>query len=702
MTDWIGKTLGKVHIDLLLARGGMAEVYLGTHITLQRPVAVKLLHIQYQDDPDLLDRFQQEARVVAMLRHPNIVQVYDFDTVDGHPYLVMEYISGLSLSAYLGALHARNERLELPLISRLLGAIASALQYAHESGIIHRDVKPGNILLTSRTTPIEKNNPLPADVQAVLTDFGLVRFLNSARHTSTGMITGTPVYMSPEQARGETTDARTDIYSLGIVLYEILAGQVPFEAESTMGVLNKQINEPPSPIPGLAPAIQQIIDRALAKNKQDRFQTPLELSAAFDEAIHRQADALTLVPGKITSTFTEMSRNASDGKTRKNLFPYIVGGLAALAVASFLFFNHQGTSITPAPTSTAISADHGNPIGSSITKTATEASGTQAPYVEEANQIGILRFQDGAAKLDQVTMSAQNMPAPPKDTQYEVWLIEESGEQRRSIGVLILDQDGKGTVKFVDGQGRNLLERYNKMEITIEPAPDNNPNPSDTIAFSISLPPGGLVHVRHLLVAFGGAPNKTPLAVGLVNTTKLIDDTTSTILNAYNTGNKAATLKNAEAVLNLLVGNQSQDYRDWNADREITDPGDGFGLLLNGDNVGYIQGTYLHAGYSATAPDATDSMKVHGEHVKISAKNVEGWALILRDHMKLILESPFNAQLEQPIRESVALADEMLKGIDLNGNEQIEPIPGEGGALTAIEHAYYMADMLIFSDSQPK
>ena len=95
-------------------------------------------------------------------------------------------------------------------------------------------------------------------------------------------------------------------------------------------------------------------------------------------------------------------------------------------------------------------------------------------------------------------------------------------------------------------------------------------------------------------------------------------------------------------------------------------------------------------------------MKVHGEHVKISAKNVEGWALILRDHMKLILESPFNAQLEQPIRESVALADEMLKGIDLNGNEQIEPIPGEGGALTAIEHAYYMADMLIFSDSQPK
>src|SRR5512141_3252564 len=135
MVDWIGKTLGKVQVELLLARGGMAEVYLGTHTTLRRPVAIKLLRNQYMDDPDLLDRFQREARAVASLRHPNIVQVFDFDTFDNQPYIVMEYVPGVTLSAYLQALHKRNGRLELPDISNLLDLLAGALEYAHESGI---------------------------------------------------------------------------------------------------------------------------------------------------------------------------------------------------------------------------------------------------------------------------------------------------------------------------------------------------------------------------------------------------------------------------------------------------------------------------------------------------------------------------------------------------------------------------------------
>src|SRR5215211_3182499 len=144
MTDWIGKTLGRVHIESVLGRGGMAEVYLGTHTTLQRKVAVKILRHYLTDDPRLrpLERFELEARAVAKLRHPNIVQVYDFATIDDQPYIVMEFIRGPSLSRYLSTLHSNNGRLGLPLISRLLSGVASALQYAHESGVIHRDVKP--------------------------------------------------------------------------------------------------------------------------------------------------------------------------------------------------------------------------------------------------------------------------------------------------------------------------------------------------------------------------------------------------------------------------------------------------------------------------------------------------------------------------------------------------------------------------------
>ena len=124
VSDWIGQTLGKVHIERLIARGGIAEVYLGTHTTLQRQVAVKILRNQYEDDPHLLERFQREARVVAKLRHPNIVQVFDYDTVENHPYLVMEYIPGPSLSKYLNSLHTKMQRLELPLASHLLTSIA--------------------------------------------------------------------------------------------------------------------------------------------------------------------------------------------------------------------------------------------------------------------------------------------------------------------------------------------------------------------------------------------------------------------------------------------------------------------------------------------------------------------------------------------------------------------------------------------------
>src|SRR5512138_3720663 len=151
MPEWIGKTVGKVRIEKHLAQGGMAEVYLGTHLTLDRPVAIKVMHNFVEADADQKARFQREARVVASLRHPNIVQIYDFDTADGHPYIVMEYLVGPTLATYLRNLHGRNERMQPAQIARLLAKLASALDYAHERGVIHRDIKPGNVLLDTKS-----------------------------------------------------------------------------------------------------------------------------------------------------------------------------------------------------------------------------------------------------------------------------------------------------------------------------------------------------------------------------------------------------------------------------------------------------------------------------------------------------------------------------------------------------------------------
>src|SRR5215213_6716959 len=221
MANWAGKTLGKVHIEGLVARGGMAEVYTGMHESLGE-VAIKVMRGILDKDSEQLARFQREAEVIEELRHPNIVQMFAYDIADESPYLVMEYIPGPSLAAYLKALHEQKQRMPIGMVAQVLKSIAGALDYAHAKGIVHRDIKPANVLLRSRAGTVELNKPLPQDVEPVLTDFGLVRLLDSTMHTTAGSVSGTPTYMSPEQARGEKVDKRTDIYSLGIMLYEML------------------------------------------------------------------------------------------------------------------------------------------------------------------------------------------------------------------------------------------------------------------------------------------------------------------------------------------------------------------------------------------------------------------------------------------------------------------------------------------------
>jgi hypothetical protein len=211
----------------------------------------------------------------------------------------------------------------------------------------------------------------------------------------------------------------------------------------------------------------------------------------------------------------------------------------------------------------------------------------------------------------------------------------------------------------------------------------------------VTLPPKGLIHVRHLLVSFPGAPGKIGLLDGLIKDASLIDNSSQQMLSAYKSDDDKSTRQEAEAILNILVGNQSDDYKDWDGDGSINDPGDGYGMLLNGDNSGYIQASYSHADYALTAPDATDNMKLHGEHVKIAAQNVADWSPQLRDLMKQVLTSPPGTDSGPSIRQAVVLSDNMLIGTDLNGNEKIEPIPGEGGAETAYQHAYYMADIVV-------
>ena len=412
MPDWIGKTIGRVRIEKYLARGGMAEVYLGSHLTLERPVAVKVLHSYIEEEPELLNRFQREAKVVAGLRHPNIVQVFDFDTVDGHPYIVMEYLSGPTLATYLRNLHQQNQRIPPNQVARLLKGLTAALDYAHELGVIHRDIKPGNILLHSKSGQVDPAAPLTKDIDAVLTDFGLVRITTSASQTATGQISGTPAYMAPEQARGDRTDHRTDIYSLGVVLYEMLAGRVPFESDSTLSIIYKHINEPPPPIPSISPAVQNVMDRALAKDPNARYQSSQDMAVDFYMAIGMTAQAETiyesapkLAPMPVPPSPTPLPQPKP---TRSNA--WLGAGIAslicllALAVGAFMFRSVLFGSAGGTPTE----ALQNTPIVPSA-EAATPTAGVALPSGENMVKIPGGPYEVGKEPADDYHISPQSV-----------------------------------------------------------------------------------------------------------------------------------------------------------------------------------------------------------------------------------------------------------------------------------------------------
>jgi len=682
MPNLIGKTLGKVRVEMFLAKGGMAEVYIGNHTSLHRSVAIKFMKADLQDEPDLRERFEREARAIAMLRHPNIIQVFDFDSYLNQPYIVMEYVPGTSLGAYLRELHKRSQRLDLSVVDNLLGKIANALTYAHDNNVVHRDIKPANILLTSRSTPVTAESLLPKDVEPIITDFGLVRFTQSATQTSTGFITGTPAYMSPEQARGDQVDARTDVYALGITVYEMLAGNVPFDADTAMSILHQQINTPPPPIDGVSKPVQEVIDRALAKNPDERFQTPLEFADAFSTALTASTRAETLLfttPLSRSKTITHERLQALSKKKKRNFAtPAIIGGIAFLVAIGAFAASRMNTSTPP---------------GSETSPTSTGAPTEIIADVPE--NVGLFRFQDGSAEADQVTFSSRNLPLPPDGNQYEAWLLEDDNEHRISLGIIQFDSDGASLLTYVDSSGQNLLTSYHGVEITIEPSPDNSPNPSNQVAFSATLPSNGYSHVRHLLSAFSSTPAQTAFIRGLRKDATLIDSLSQDMLSALEAGDGITMRLKAEQMLNIILGDQSSDYKDWNGNGNIDDPSDGYGLLLNSNNSGYIQGTFSHANLALTSSDATENMITHGEHVMIAATNVSEWTPQLRDQLFAVLDATSLTDAEDPVRQAVVLANQILNGVDVNGNENIEAVPGEGGTLTAYEHSYYMADIQV-------
>lgn len=262
MENFIGKKLdGRYLIQSKLGFGGMSEVYKGVDTQEKRAVAVKVLREECMSNEDLVRRFKNESKAISVLNHPNIVKVYDVNVTDKLQYIVMELIEGITLKDYM---EYRKQPLSPKETVHFIAQILMALQHAHDKGIVHRDVKPHNIML------------LPNGTIKVM-DFGIARFSRSENQTMTDKAIGSVHYISPEQAKGETTDSKSDLYSVGVMMYEMLSGRLPFESDSPVGVALKQISDTPVPLAQLCPTVPeglvQIVEHAMAKEPRERYQS---------------------------------------------------------------------------------------------------------------------------------------------------------------------------------------------------------------------------------------------------------------------------------------------------------------------------------------------------------------------------------------------------------------------------------------------
>ena len=341
----------RYRVEARIGAGGMAEVYRGFDPVLNRTVAIKVLSPQLARDAGFVARFRREAQAAARLNHPNIVGVYDTGADGDTQYIVMEFVEGRTLAGVLAGGKRPTPMQAVELVQR----VALALGAAHEQGIVHRDIKPANVMVTR-------------EGKVKVMDFGIARIQSVETAPQTSSVLGTPTYLSPEQAQGQQVDARSDIYSLGVLLYELLAGRPPFTGDSPVAIAYKQVNETPAP-PGLLnpdvpPRLDAVVMKALSKNPANRYQSAASMHEDLDRVRKGQeVEATPLLPsaGEATQVIARpqatqvlLPPEEPPGSTRKVWLGVLIGALIVVLLAGAGYLLSQALSGEPTPTPTAI------------------------------------------------------------------------------------------------------------------------------------------------------------------------------------------------------------------------------------------------------------------------------------------------------------------------------------------------------------
>lgn len=557
----IPRRLDKYELVERLGHGGVAEVWKAFDTQLQRYVAIKLLHPNLRDDPNFLIRFQREAQLIASLHHPNIVQIHDFQIY--HPpvsevgatpiaYMVMDYVEGQTLADYIRDTSSMGQIPSPAELVNLFTSISLAVDYAHQKGMIHRDIKPANILLDKRNTT---RNPMG---EPILTDFGVAKLLSTSTNTQSGAQLGTPLYISPEQAKGYPGNERSDLYSLGVILYEIVTGVMPFRGDTPLDVITQHINSmPTAPTlinPQIPAALASVIMRSIAKEPSARFPSASAMTIAIAESLNMPVPEVLGPPSSpqdasdIPTAFSETPAATPASQTPGVPFTPVSGPVPSAARSATPTpspvpqFSASGQPPTP-PARPA--ARGGRRRGWLIALIAgllvvLVGGGLAAAYVYMPNLFassspivgrafytssGQLNANTSQGIADQMQIDMQNVPNPQPGKSYYAWLLGDlhpdtnadlTGPRPVQPPLLLTNnlpvQNGKVHYFYPgDAQHNNLISNTSRLLITEEPSNSTNKSYSTdpaTWRFYAAIPqapiPGdqnnftALVHIRHL------------------------------------------------------------------------------------------------------------------------------------------------------------------------------------------------------------
>lgn len=754
----VGQKLGKYDVTKLIGHGGMATVYKAHQSDIERNVAIKVLPPHPGQDDQFVERFRLEARTIARLQHPHILPLYDYGDENGVLYLVMAYIDGGSVSDRVrrGLVPPRE-------VETILKQVAGALDYAHRQGIIHRDIKPDNILLDR-------------EGHALLADFGIVKLIEGGAGgqslTITGGLVGTPAYMSPEQAQGLAVDNRSDLYSLGVVVFEMLTGKQPYPADTPMQVVFKHVSAPIPPICEVNPALPGDVDtvmrRILAKSPTDRYPTAQAFAEDFGLAIRgelsKTPSANTFIfpqgsvptqptpstpppvetgsypgiptppPGVYVPGQTPQPGSYAPGQTPPpgtyppgqtpppGVYPQyptypppqptiitqqgtnplvLLGGFAIIAVLIVVVVLIVVSQNNRAPDDDRTSPQNiGVPTGQA-------AQPTQPPVVllptpAEPN-FGRTNFSTTTTLGDTVNVQLTDVRVPPQGQVYTAWLQNTSTQQVLSLGEITLDALGNGALTYRAEDESVLPALYNSVLIGLDD-PSAAP-PEIAIAYSGRVPVEVTQALRDILVDPSAGASAAPAGE---------QDYASTAEPAYDGSLLDGALTEAEIAARhsgLAAGATSVGSMRAHAEHTINtlngtrEDYDGNG---RGENPGrgfgvmfFVEAMWERLDAAVNAPDSNALIQSQAELIRICVANASQWKDQVVTLETAILTADSVAAAQPNLVESTMLAQALVSGIDLNENGQVEPFEGECGLEQILDYGVSVGNMHIFA-AQPE